>query len=462
MKIAFTTLGCKVNQYETQALREMFALRGFTVVPEDAPADVCVVNTCSVTNLSDRKSRQALRRFRRDNPGALVVAVGCYAQTGTEALSEMKEVDLIAGTNQKSLLPQLVERSLAERGKIRSEKKDTHGDKSKAGSRPLVQVMERQALVDFEDLGRIEAMEGRTRAYVKIQEGCDRFCSYCIIPYARGPVRSRSQEEILKEVRLLAERGYPEIVLTGINTALYGGEEAVKRGERIHSHLRDLMGKIEELPGDFRIRLGSLEPTVIDRDYVKELLVYERLCHHLHLSVQSGSDRILRAMNRRYSIGEYRGIVELLKNFDPHFGITTDIIVGFPGESDEDFEQSLQLAREVDFSRIHVFRYSRRKGTAADRMREQIPSPEKQRRSALLSQASGESAHRFLMGNSGQIRKVILEEKDQKLGMFSGLTDNYIKVYVKEEALREEEALHRPKNVKLQEPFLDGMAGILI
>lgn len=448
MKIAFMTLGCKVNQYETQALKEAFCRKGFSVVPESEPADVCVVNTCSVTNLSDRKSRQAIRRFRKDNPKAVIAVTGCYAQTGTETLRDMPEVDLIAGTNEKHHLPRMVERYLRENG----------------GERPVVAVHSRDSLDFFEDLGRIEAMEGRTRAYVKIQEGCDRFCSYCIIPYARGPVRSRPESEILAEIRALAEKGYPEIVLTGINTALYGGEAASEG--RIRSRLYELLEKLEGIPGDFRIRLSSLEPTVIDKDYVKQLLTFPRLCHHLHLSVQSGSDSVLKAMNRHYSIKEYLEIVEVLKNQDPQFGITTDVIVGFPGEGEADFQSSLQLSREVDFCKIHIFRYSKRNGTPAAIRDDQIPSPEKNRRSFLLSEEAEAGTRRFFVKNEGKQRNVILEELSEDGSWFSGLTDNYIKVYVKSDPRHVEKdgsaLLHCIKKVKLEGPFLDGMAGHLI
>jgi threonylcarbamoyladenosine tRNA methylthiotransferase MtaB len=319
MRAAFHTLGCKVNQYETEALREQFRTAGYEIVEADQIADVYVINTCTVTNLADRKSRQFIRKAQRHNPEAVVAVTGCYAQTKPSEVAALEGVSVICGTGEKSRLLAEVEAALAER------------TQSKASSlRTMVDAYE--DLTRYEDMGQIVAMESRSRAFIKIQEGCDRFCSYCIIPYARGGVRSRDEEDIVREFQGLLDAGFKEIVLTGINTALYGRE---KDGEgREGESMERLIGRLNALSGDFRIRLSSLEPTVVDDIYVRRLLRFERLCHHLHLSVQSGSDRILKAMHRRYDREEYLRIVETLRQQDIHYGITTDIIAGFPGETE--------------------------------------------------------------------------------------------------------------------------------
>ena len=326
MKVAFHTLGCKVNHYETEAIKEAFVSRGAEAVGEEEFADVYIINTCTVTNIADRKSRQFIRRAKRVNPDALIAVTGCYAQVAADEIAEMPEVDLIVGNGRKSEICGLVMQKLQE---TTAEKKRDH-DEEKAGKADVL-VLPREDLTFYEDMGRIEAgSDGMTRAYIKIQEGCDRFCSYCLIPYARGPVRSRPAEEIVEEVRSLAEAGHREIVLTGINTALYGTEPGAE------CSLSELLTMLDELeaPGgmDFRIRLSSLEPTVVDKDNVEEIIRHRRLCHHLHLSVQNGSDAVLKSMNRHYTRAEYLEIVKALRDYDPDFGITTDIIVGFPGE----------------------------------------------------------------------------------------------------------------------------------
>ena len=356
MRVTFITLGCKVNQYETQALKALFEEEGYQLVSEEESADVCIINSCSVTNIADRKSRQAIRKFRRMNPAGIVAVTGCYAQVGTEDLQAMPEVDVIAGTNEKTSLPELIRQYAVE--KTQQTRVDEYRD-----------------LGRYDEMGIVEAMEGRTRAFIKIQEGCNRFCSYCIIPYARGPVRSRREEDILEEAKSLIGSGYREIVLTGINTALFGSEEDGT------PKLDRLIGKLSELPGNFRIRLSSLEPTVINADYVKRLLPYDKLCHHVHLSIQSGSDKVLKDMNRRYDREEYLEIVRTLKEFDPDYGISTDIIVGFPGETEEDFQQTLSLVREVRFDSAFMFKYSERPGTyAARHLPDNVPEEEKIRR----------------------------------------------------------------------------------
>ena len=413
MKVAFHTLGCKVNHYETEAIKEAFVSRGAEVVGEEEFADVYVINTCTVTNIADRKSRQFIRRAKKVNPDALIAVTGCYAQVSADEVASMPEVGLIVGNGRKSEICGLVMQKLQET----SAEKDTD-----------VLVLPREELTFYEDMGRIEAgSDGMTRAYIKIQDGCDRFCSYCLIPYARGPVRSRPAGEIVEEVRSLVEAGHMEIVLTGINTALYGTEPGA---ECSLSRLLTMLDELE-VPGgnDFRIRLSSLEPTVVDKDNVEEIIRHRRLCHHLHLSVQNGSDAVLKSMNRHYDRREYLDIVKALRDYDPEFGITTDIIVGFPGETEEDFRDTLDIVKEARFGKTHVFRYSPRKGTAGAKLRATVPEALKKERAGILEEAAEEVARGFRQSVTGREQTVLIEEEED--GYMTGYTGNYIKVYIK-------------------------------
>lgn len=429
MRAAFHTLGCKVNQYETEALKEQFRCRGYEIVTEDSPADVYVINTCTVTALADRKSRQYIRRMKKLAPDSIVAVTGCYVQIDPQSVEKIEGVDIVAGTNEKHKIPEYVEHMAA------------------AGRVQEIHIKKYEDLKDYEDTGIITAMESRTRAYIKIEEGCNRFCSYCVIPYARGPVRSRPQGEIIAEAKELVGGGFRELILTGINTALY-------------EDLPGLLGALENMEGDFRVRLSSLEPTVIDADYVQKLFGYERLCHHLHLSLQSGSDRILRAMNRRYDTGEYLKIVEKLRGFDPLYGISTDIIAGFPGETEGDVQGSLRIIKEAEFCRVHVFNYSRRPQTAAAGMDSQIEPSERKRRVNMLMAAGAESAAAFAEKNIGSRTKVIFEsaEREQDGGrtdgagaetpaLIRGYTDNYLYAYMPADA--DDRALHDITEVKV-------------
>ncbi len=448
MKVAFHTLGCKVNQYETEALREEFIEKGFIVVHEDTYSDVYVINTCSVTNLADRKSRQYIRKMKKVNPDSIIAVTGCYAQLKPQEVSEIEGVNIICGTNEKHNLPQYV-----------LEFFDQEHQDVQCHRLPY------EELTAYEETGVVTSMESRTRAYIKVQEGCDRFCSYCVIPYARGVVRSRDPVSIMNEASALVSSGFKEIILTGINTALYGMEEGfIKEHAAAIEDLgvsEDLAGiniilsLLDKMEGDFRVRLSSLEPTVINRDYVRKLLSYKRLCHHLHLSAQSGSDDILKAMNRRYDIEEYQGILKVLRDFDKNYGITTDIIVGFPGETEDNFNETVQFVRNEAFCRVHVFKYSKRDGTAASEMTGQIPGPVKNIRSQMLSEAAEESASRFFKQNIGAERVVLFEEYDEIANMNTGYTDNYIRVYVQSD----ENLGNTLQAVKLKELFRDGMSG---
>ncbi|MCL1981787.1 MAG: tRNA (N(6)-L-threonylcarbamoyladenosine(37)-C(2))-methylthiotransferase MtaB [Clostridiales bacterium] len=436
MKVAFHTLGCKVNQYETEALAESFKKKGYEIAAEGEHADVHVINTCTVTGEADRKSRQCIRRIKRADPRSIVAVTGCYAQASPGEVGEIDGVDIVVGNKNKMGLPESVERFLAAGAPV-------------CDSEPL------DAAWGHGEAGDISAMEGRTRAYIKIQDGCNRFCSYCIVPYVRGGIRSRPAESVISEARRLIEGGYKEIVLAGINTALYGAEGGFPDGS-----LESIIGELDRLDGDFRIRLSSLEPTVIDADYVKKLFKYEKLCRHIHLSLQSGSDETLKRMNRRYSMGEYMEIVSALRGFDPDYGISTDMIAGFPGESEHDFNKSLEVLEKVDFCKVHVFRYSDRKGTAASEMCAHVSGDERNRRRALLLDGGERSARRFFERNIGQERRVLVEEYIEGKGMYAGYTENYIRAFIDASYASEVcagSALNEFAQVRLSGLFMDGM-----
>ncbi|MBQ8563079.1 MAG: tRNA (N(6)-L-threonylcarbamoyladenosine(37)-C(2))-methylthiotransferase MtaB [Firmicutes bacterium] len=445
MKIAFHTLGCKVNQYETEAMKEQFRSSGNEIVGEEDWADVYIINTCTVTNLADRKSRQYIRRMKKQNPQAIVAVTGCYAQVRPEELTAMEEVDIVTGTGEKNNLLSYVEQFRQQR-------------------EAQLHIRTYDELTEYTDRGIITSMESRTRAYIKIQEGCNRFCSYCLIPFARGHVRSRNPEEIVMEASVLIGQGFKELILTGINTALYGTEESfhwpltdAEQADGV-SGIEIIISRINALEGDFRIRLSSLEPTVVNADYVKRLMKYERLCPHLHLSIQSGSDNVLKLMNRRYNRNEYLDIVRVLKEHDPGYGITTDIIAGFPGETEEDFADSIDMIERVQFCKVHGFRFSARPGTAAAGMKNQIDGNTKNHRIDRLLAAGEESARKYFAGcaKRREIRTVLFEEWD---GQFiTGYTENYIKVY----AEGGEGNLNSFQKVRLLEEYKDGMKGEII
>lgn len=474
MKIAFYTLGCKVNQYETQALSEAFQKRGYEVVGEQETADIYVVNTCTVTGLSDRKSRQYIRRRKRENPDCITCVIGCYAQVSPEEASAIEGVNIVAGTNEKSRLPEYVEQYLANR------ETELQGEKPQAA--PICHIKEYGGDTPYEETGVITSMESRTRAFLKIQEGCSQFCTYCIIPYARGAMRSRTLEDVVKEAKSLIDRGFKELVLTGINTALYGMEPGFSVSARVGmaqilEEKKDSISREETdsvwgieaavqavaaIPGEFRIRLGSLEPNVVNAQYVERLMKYDKLCPHMHLSLQSGSDRILADMNRHYSREEYEKIVEVLRKKDPGYGISADVIVGFPGEKEEDFMQSADLVRRSGLCRTHVFPYSPRKGTPAAEMKEQVSPQVKKERSQRLIAVGEEAAQEFHRSLEGTVRTVLLEEYDPQSGYCRGYADNYVRVYcppLPEQS--EEDCLNQFFSVRLLSPWKEGMLGCI-
>ena len=418
-RVAFLTLGCKVNSYETEGMRELFLKAGAVETGFDREADIYVVNTCSVTNMADRKSRQMLHRAKKKNPEALVVAAGCYVQAAGEKLSAEEEIDLIVGNNQKARIVALTEEALAKR------------------EERLCALLDIGKEKDYEELP-IETVTERTRAYIKIEDGCNQFCSYCIIPYVRGRVRSRKEEEILEEITRLAKEGYKEVVLTGIHLSSYGLSQfdasLANRdaGEDTILPLLALLKKVHGVEGIERIRLGSLEPRIMTEAFVRELASLSKICPHFHLSLQSGCDATLKRMNRKYTTAEYKQAVEFLRRYFDKPAITTDIIVGFPGETAEEFSDTLRFAEAVAFSQIHIFKYSRRAGTVADRMEGQIPEQVKSERSDALEQVEKTLREAYIAQFFDTKESVLLEEEtecDGKLYMV-GHTTRYVKVYV--------------------------------
>jgi threonylcarbamoyladenosine tRNA methylthiotransferase MtaB len=390
---AFLTLGCKVNSYETDAIRGMFEASGYGVVDFKEIADVYVVNTCTVTNIADRKSRQMLHQAKKRNPEAIIVAVGCYVQAAEEDLLKDSSVDLVVGNNRKSEIVKLVE--------------DYRGHNNINTN----MVIDIGAEKDFEDLSIISTMD-KTRAFIKIQDGCNRFCSYCIIPFVRGRVRSRNEEEILEEITKLSEAGYKEIVLTGIHISSYGTD----RQDNIDNEyqlmpLASLIKAIGKISGIERIRLGSLEPRIITEEFVKEIKDTTQFCPHFHLSLQSGSNSVLKRMNRKYSAEEYEEKVQLLRKYFENPAFTTDIIVGFPGETEKEFEETLEFVKGIGFSAIHVFKYSKRAGTKAAEMVDQIPEDIKHQRSNVLIEAAKLMSMDYRAMFMGRIEKILIEEE---------------------------------------------------
>lgn len=407
-KIAFHNLGCKVNSYETEAMIHQMEEQGYQVVPFEETADIYVVNTCSVTNIADRKSRQMLHRAKKQNPQALVVAVGCYAQADPERVLSDGAVDLVVGNDQKGRLAELIEErtsSLLPIGEVR-EYEELHG----TGSRE------------------------HTRAFLKIQDGCNQFCSYCLIPYVRGRVRSRRREDVLEEAKLLAEAGFREVVLTGIHLSSYGTDFGFPEGEALLQLIQDLSG----LSGIARIRLGSLEPRIITEAFAAALAENPKICPHFHLSLQSGCDRTLQRMNRRYTTGEYYEKCQLLRRVFEHPAITTDVIVGFPGETEEEFEETRLFLERVQFYETHVFKYSRRKGTRADRMPDQVPEEVKARRSSVLLAMTKRHSREFRQYYQGRQEEILLEQEITVRGqrLYEGYTREYVKGYVPAEGHR--------------------------
>ena len=401
-KAASFALGCKVNQYESEAIAELFAEKGYEIVGIDEEADVYVINTCTVTNFGDKKSRQLIRKVKRQNENAIVAVVGCYAQTAPKELMEIAGVNLVIGTKDRAQIVEMVEQY----------------DRANGVENHVSDIMKERV---FEPLS-IQKLANRTRAYLKIQDGCSQYCSYCIIPYARGRVRSRRKEEVVEEVKTLAGNGCKEVVLTGIHLSSYGIDHG--------STLQELILAVHEVAGVERIRLGSLEPGIITEDFVKTLSALPKFCPHFHLSLQSGCDATLKRMNRRYTSGEYYEKCILIRKYFKHPALTTDVIVGFPGETEEEFAITRDFLNKVDFYETHIFQYSRRKGTKAAVMENQVPSDVAHRRSAILIADGKVRKQRFEEKISETVTKVLFEESvtiDGKV-YASGHTMEYIRM----------------------------------
>ena len=412
--VRFVTLGCKVNQYETNAMAQKFLEKGYQIIEEITPEnedikpDICIINTCTVTNMSDRKSRQMLRRMKEKNPSTIVVAVGCYAQVAKKELAKIPEIDLVLGNNEKVEIVKYVEEYI-----------NNH-----INNVELDDVMYSK---EFSDFGNVTYTE-KTRAVIKIQDGCDRFCSYCIIPYARGRVRSRKPESIISEITQIASKGIKEVVITGIHIASYGKDFAMSKDSKLTNYrLIDLLEEINEIQGIQRIRLGSIEPLLITVEFVERLKKLEKICHHFHLSLQSGCDETLKRMNRRYTTEQFKEIVRLLRGAYSDVNLTTDIIVGFPGETDEEFNKTYQFLKEIKFYKMHIFKYSPRKGTKAAVMPNQINGDIKEERSKKLIELSDRNEIEYNKSYIGKNVEVLFEE--EKDGMYKGHTQNYIMVY---------------------------------
>ena len=400
-KVAFISLGCKVNQYETNAMSQEFIENGYEVVEFTDVADVYIVNTCTVTNIADRKSRQMLRRVKEINPEAILVACGCYAQVGKDELEKIDDIDLIIGNNEKKDIVEIIENYQNDKNAIISD------------------VMHQREYVEFGTTTYTE----KTRAVVKIQDGCDRFCSYCIIPFARGRVRSRKIENIISEVEQIVDNGMQEIVITGIHIASYG------KDFNYEITLIDLLEELNKIDGLKRIRLGSIEPTIITEEFVLRLAKLDKICDHFHLSLQSGCDETLRRMNRRYTCKEFEDGTKLLRKAFPNAALTTDVIVGFPGETDDEFNTTYEFLKKIAFYKMHIFKYSQRKGTKAAVMPNQIDGSIKEQRSKVLLGLSDENEEKYNSEYVDKIVEVLFEEKDGDY--YKGHTKNYIEVWAK-------------------------------
>ncbi len=419
-KAAFYTLGCKVNQYETEAMSELFKVRGYEITDFDNPADIYVINTCTVTGMSDRKSRQIIRRAKKHNPEAFVLVTGCYAQTKPDEVLKIDGVTLVLGTKDRGKIVDIYEEN------CENENTNCVGD-----------IMHNHV---FDNL-TVTTYKERTRAYIKVQEGCNQFCSYCKIPYARGPIRSRSFDEVISETKRLSENGFSEITYVGIHIASYGLDTKSKS-------LADLLLEANQIEKIKRIRLSSIEPMTLDESFTQKIKDCSKLCHHFHLSLQSGCDETLKRMNRKYTTDAYFSIVSGLRKHFPDVAITTDIMVGFPGETDEEFEKTCAFAKKVAFADAHIFQYSRREGTPATDFPNQIDPQVKDKRSKIIADICKKSKKEFMENFLGQTMEVLFEQA-AKGGYFEGKTDNYQSVLVKtDEDLSGEYRLVRLDKIK--------------
>ena len=403
---AFYTLGCKVNQYETEAMSEIFSKNGYKIADFNEVCDVYVINTCTVTSIGDRKSRQMIRRAKHLNPNSIVAVVGCYSQVSPGEVAKIEGVNIILGTKDRKNLCEIADKMLAE----------------KENQKKVTDVENALKNREYEEL-EIKEYAEKTRAFVKIEDGCNEFCTYCIIPFARGPVRSRKLENIVKEVEFLAQKGFCEVVLTGIHLASYGKDLK-------NVSLSDVICAVAEVPGISRIRLGSLEPRILTEEFIQKIADTKKVCNHFHISLQSGCDETLKRMNRKYTTAEYENSVKLLRRYFDNPAIATDIMVGFPGETDEEFEKSLAFMEKIAFADAHVFSYSNRKGTKADVMENQIDPKVKEVRHKAMEGTVARLKNEYLESMAGKNLSVLFEQEISD-GVYEGTAENYAKVIMK-------------------------------
>jgi threonylcarbamoyladenosine tRNA methylthiotransferase MtaB len=417
-KVALHNLGCKVNAYETEAMQQLLEKAGYEIVPFTERADVYIINTCSVTNIADRKSRQMLHRAKKENPNSIVVAAGCYVQTSEKQASEDDAIDIIIGNNRKNELVDILE-------SYQKEKEEQLQD-VQISRMPIKEHVKNINLAGeaYEEMS-LEKTAEHTRAFLKVQDGCNQFCSYCIIPYARGRVRSRKTADVVAEVQTLASNDCHEVVLTGIHLSSYGIDH--------EDNLLHLIQEINKIDGIERIRLGSLEPNIITEEFVQAIVQIPKLCAHFHLSLQSGCDTTLKRMNRRYDTSSYEEKCNIIRKYYEHPAITTDVIVGFPGETDEEFEQTKEFLRRIHFYEMHIFKYSKRKGTKAAVMADQVPEEQKAKRSAALLAMAQEMSNEYRSYYLGKEVEALLEEEMEFNGekYYTGYTKEYVKMAVK-------------------------------
>ena len=432
--VSFYTLGCKVNQYETNAMEQQFIKNNYEIVENTQKADIYVINTCTVTNIAERKSRQMLRRVKEINPSAVLVVCGCYAQVAKNELEQIPEIDIILGINEKNEIVQIVENYM---------EKMAEQDK-RSQEAEIDDVSKQKEFLDFGDVTYTE----KNRAVVKVQDGCNMFCSYCIIPYARGRIRSRKIESVVSEIEKIAKEGIKEVVITGIHVASYGKDfDNENTSKKIR--LIDLLEAINKIDGIDRIRLSSLEPTIVDEEFATRLSKLDKICDHFHLSLQSGCDETLKRMNRKYTTQIYRDAVATLRKYYPEASFTTDVIVGFPGETDEEFAKTYEFLKEIDFYRLHVFKYSPRRGTVAEKMPNQLDGNKKEERSNKLIELSNSTENKHNQSYIGKTVKVLFEEFED--GFFKGHTTNYMMVKVAGVEGQSDKFVNKILDVKIRE-----------
>lgn len=408
-KVSFITLGCKVNQYDSDAMRTLFIHRGYKPVEHSEVADVYIINTCSVTSIGDRKSRQVIRKIRRNNPDAVIAATGCYAQVAPEELEKMGDVDVIVGHQNRNKIVDYIEEA----------------EKSEKMVNAVKDIM---SIREYENLTVDPEGEVKARAFVKVQEGCDNYCTFCIIPYARGRLKSRKQEDAVDEIKKLVEKGYREVVLTGIHLGNYGRD--LKNG----TSLSTLVSELLKIPNLLRIRLGSIESVELSDELINIIKNEKRVCHHLHLPLQSGSDAVLKSMNRHYRLRQYKDLIAMLREKIPNLALTTDLIVGFPGETEENFKETLNTLHELKFFAIHVFPFSKRTGTPAAMYPNQITNEEKKKRVHRVQELEKKISKEFRCEFLNKIVHVLAENKKEEY--FEGFSDEYIRVTIKGENVK--------------------------